>query len=783
MCCQMTAVAKAFLAFLAVLLASSRAEASAPAFAGVADPAARAALEKMQRGLEELADTVARELEAQRAHSAALEARLGEAEGKLLQHEEAAATQLRRAQEAPPPTPTDSSPVQMYRRKFHRRPTIPCAGPDEQNGECPAQCDCTPTPWPDCDPTPRCGDDGDGAATSQPHEHRRAQDVCEASDLVSWVTEISRTCCDEPTEDCSSGEPKSCNPGCAAVVLSFWSDCQVPFSQTNTAEAVKTFQRVVRKCQHAESPGQKRSLAERFNLVCSAGEDTRVCDVPACTEHTHGYQLLATIDGEDSTLVCLLYHGLYSWHGLAAEGGYFGLGALALVTAVISGAGGPFQLWLEVNDAGIDVDLTVQPSQRVAISGDPAVANDGGPAAPRWGEGSFRVVQGAELRLTNLLLDAAASIAVSAGGSLALADLALRSQQLAFASGRGGGLSLANVAFAGSSPPMRGDPCAPGGATIAGGVGAAAAGEIDFWFEGGYPEEQGCGWAISGCPAAEITFRAFETVTGQAHVDVGGAKLEGTDIVGTTSATQIVAAPTGSTTVVLNFTTGGYADGNRGFRARYRCAATAVGLRKYIPLADFRAAAVTQSYAVVEDGRSLGGAFPAGALDWRCFEPYELQPAEPWRATTNVVPHGPYHCDGATKVFPSDILTTPRLGERWVRLVGPAGDALPTAPPGGGHCGTYGAGWLSGWGAAAAGWELPAAAGEPPLSYATNGTLPTSRDGVVLATVCFAVGDSGNTCSHSVPIAVLNCGTFMLWRLPDVPARAPLAYCVAPSGL
>eukprot|EP01049_Picozoa_sp_SAG25_P012881 SAG25_NODE_1851_length_2258_cov_28.327930_2_plen_599_part_00 len=583
----MTTIARAFLAFLAVPLATGHAEVSAPALARVADPAARAALEEVQRGLQGLTGTVARqarELEAQRAHSAALEARLGDAEGKLLRHEEAAAaTQLRRAQEAPPPAPTNASTtVKMYHRKFHRRPTVPCAGPGEQNGECPAQCDCTPTPWPDCDPTPRCGD-GDGAATSQPHEHRRAQDVCEASDLVSGVTEISRTCCDEPTEDCSSGEPKSCNPGCAAVVLSFWTDCQAPFSRTNTPEAVATFQRVVRKCQHAESPEQKRSLAERFNLVCSAGEDTGECDVPACTEHTHGYQLLATIDGEDSTLICQLHHGLYSWLGPAAEGSYIGQDARTLVMAVISGAGGPFQLWLEENDAGIDVDLTVQPSQRVAISGDPAVANDGGPAAPRWGEGSFRVAQGAELRLTNLLLAAAASIAVSAGGSLALADLALRTTQLAFASGRGGGLSLANVSFAGSAPPVRGDPCAAGGATIAGGVGAAAAGEIDFWFEGsGYPFGVSCGWAISGCPAAEVTFTAFETYDSDTHVDVGGATLYGTDIVGTAAATQIAAAPAGGWTVALNFTSDAYYGSlghYRGFRARYRCALSAAALR------------------------------------------------------------------------------------------------------------------------------------------------------------------------------------------------------------
>ena len=134
----MTTIARALLSFLAVPLATGHAGVSAPALARVADPAARAALEEMQRGLQGLTGTVARqarELEAQRAHSAALEVRLGVAEGKLLQHEEAAATQLRRAQEAPPSTPTNAStPVKMYHRKFHRRPIVPCADLGEACG-------------------------------------------------------------------------------------------------------------------------------------------------------------------------------------------------------------------------------------------------------------------------------------------------------------------------------------------------------------------------------------------------------------------------------------------------------------------------------------------------------------------------------------------------------------------------------------------------------------------------------------------------------------------------
>ena len=33
---------------------------------------------------------------------------------------------------------------------------------------------------------------------------------------------MTRECCDEPTEDCGSGEPASCNPGCAAVLVPYY---------------------------------------------------------------------------------------------------------------------------------------------------------------------------------------------------------------------------------------------------------------------------------------------------------------------------------------------------------------------------------------------------------------------------------------------------------------------------------------------------------------------------------------------------------------------------------
>jgi hypothetical protein len=114
-----------------------------------------------------------------------------------------------------------------------------------------------------------------------------------------------------------------------------------------------------------------------------------------------------------------------------------------------------------------------------------------------------------------------------------------------------------------------------------------------------------------------------------------------------------------------------------------------------------------------------------------------------------------------------------------MRLGGPAGDALPTAPPGHQHCGTADAGWLSGWGGDDRA-KVAGVVGAPPKSYATPGALPTPRDGVVPATACFNGG--GGTCGDHATIAVLNCGAFLLWRLPDA-STCLLAYCAAPSGL
>lgn len=54
-------------------------------------------------------------------------------------------------------------------------------------------------------------------------QHRRR---CTSEDLVSRSEEVNSECCDEASEDCSSGEPATCNAGCASVLVPFFEDCR-----------------------------------------------------------------------------------------------------------------------------------------------------------------------------------------------------------------------------------------------------------------------------------------------------------------------------------------------------------------------------------------------------------------------------------------------------------------------------------------------------------------------------------------------------------------------------
>ena len=122
-------------------------------------------------------------------------------------------------------------------------------------------------------------------------------------------------------------------------------------------------------------------------------------------------------------------------------------------------------------------------------------------------------------------------------------------------------------------------------------------------------------------------------------------------------------------------------------------------------------------------------------------------------------------------------------GGHWYRFVGTAGDAIPLMPPGKDHCGTQGAGWLSGWvvgdgpGTGCSGFQQTG----PPCDYSTTGRYPIAAEGVVELTACFN-NDPGYECASRTMVGVVQCNDFLLWRLPYAPF-CNWGYCTAPSGL
>eukprot|EP01050_Picozoa_sp_SAG11_P015408 SAG11_NODE_1995_length_3950_cov_42.467151_1_plen_638_part_00 len=173
----------------------------------------------------------------------------------------------------------------------------------------------------------------------------------------------------------------------------------------------------------APSPDSSSTDLEQYHAQCTT-QNILTC-VPSCNTTTHGYELLATIDGTDTKFSCNLANMLFSWVGAAALGGFLGRNVQAFVSAVISGAAGTYVLTL-VEDADVGTDLVVQPGQNVIISGDVGLAE-----APRWGSGhhSFVVQEFGSLTLQWIRLplatlgSAVSAFIEGAGGTLSFATI------------------------------------------------------------------------------------------------------------------------------------------------------------------------------------------------------------------------------------------------------------------------------------------------------------------------------------------------------------------------
>jgi hypothetical protein len=250
-------------------------------------------------------------------------------------------------------------------------------------------------------------DDGDGDGGGGGGQHRRTQ-TGSCGDVIARSQAVQTECCNEPTEDCSSGSPSSCNAGCARVFLPFMADCG-----SALGVVAAQYRAVVSMCRAAESSGSggagpsSATTVHQFSLVCNPGQVGNC--IPLCDEHVRGDLLLLNIQGDDHKFSCERQHGIHSWIAPSADGGYLGDDFQAFFSAVVSGASGLYISTLAAS-LSISTDLTIRPGQSVQITGGASL-----PVAPTWGSGGFNIAERGLLSLTYLTLAGAISAAVGSG--------------------------------------------------------------------------------------------------------------------------------------------------------------------------------------------------------------------------------------------------------------------------------------------------------------------------------------------------------------------------------
>jgi hypothetical protein len=108
-------------------------------------------------------------------------------------------------------------------------------------------------------------------------------------DLTARTAVVNDECCDEPSEDCSSGRPATCNLGCARVLLPFFGDCAGALG----AAGAGLFDDVVALCRAAEAgpapppaPVSRRCLSRL--LDCTLPPTTPPTSRLVCCSGSHG---------------------------------------------------------------------------------------------------------------------------------------------------------------------------------------------------------------------------------------------------------------------------------------------------------------------------------------------------------------------------------------------------------------------------------------------------------------------------------------------------------------
>lgn len=93
-------------------------------------------------------------------------------------------------------------------------------------------------------------------------------ETCTAVNMASRASEVHAECCDEPTEDCSSGQPASCNAGCAAVLVPYYQDCRAALV-ADDPEILSAVESAVQQC----------AVTPIYQCSCRKGWDGENCEV------------------------------------------------------------------------------------------------------------------------------------------------------------------------------------------------------------------------------------------------------------------------------------------------------------------------------------------------------------------------------------------------------------------------------------------------------------------------------------------------------------------------
>jgi hypothetical protein len=101
------------------------------------------------------------------------------------------------------------------------------------------------------------------------------------ADFEDRTNALNNECCDEVTEDCSSGRPAVCNVGCAHVLLPYFDDCRDALG----ADVAAAFADVVALCHAAEDAptclngGTAEDDGDETHCACPVGYLGNNCEI------------------------------------------------------------------------------------------------------------------------------------------------------------------------------------------------------------------------------------------------------------------------------------------------------------------------------------------------------------------------------------------------------------------------------------------------------------------------------------------------------------------------